>query len=155
MAYTRSTQVDPAPGGDTVKSAILDLDADLTAAFAGLNAEETARGLKAPIASPTFTGVVTIPAGASIDGFAPLASPALTGTPTAPTAAVGTATTQLATCALVASTAFVAALPGQTGNAGKFVTTDGENASWTAIPDTRPFADNEVLAQSHAIALSL
>ena len=37
----------------------------------------------APIDSPTFTGTVTIPSGASISGFAPLASPALTGTATA------------------------------------------------------------------------
>jgi len=36
--------------------------------------------LKAPLASPTFTGTVTIPAGASISGFAPLASPTFTGT---------------------------------------------------------------------------
>jgi len=40
----------------------------------------TAIGLKAPIASPTFTGTVTIPSGASISGFAPLASPTFTGT---------------------------------------------------------------------------
>jgi hypothetical protein len=59
----------------------------------------TSVGLKAPIASPTFTGTVTIPAGASISGFAPLASPALTGTPTAPTAAANTNTTQVATTA--------------------------------------------------------
>jgi hypothetical protein len=38
----------------------------------------------ATLASPTFTGTVTIPAGASISGFAPLASPAFTGTPTVP-----------------------------------------------------------------------
>ena len=55
----------------------------------------------APLASPTFTGTVTIPAGASISGFAPLASPTLTGTPAAPTAAAGTNTTQLATTAFV------------------------------------------------------
>lgn len=35
---------------------------------------------KAPLASPTFTGTVTIPAGASISGYAPLASPTFTGT---------------------------------------------------------------------------
>ena len=35
---------------------------------------------KAPIASPTFTGTVTIPAGASISGYAPLAGPTFTGT---------------------------------------------------------------------------
>ena len=40
----------------------------------------TALGTKAPIASPTFTGTVTIPAGASISGYAPLASPTFTGT---------------------------------------------------------------------------
>ena len=46
-------------------------------------ATQTALDLKANLASPTFTGTVTIPSGASISGFAPLASPALTGTATA------------------------------------------------------------------------
>jgi hypothetical protein len=62
-----------------------------------------------------------------------LASPTFTGTPAAPTAAVGTGTTQIATTAFVAATALVSALPGQVGNSGKFVTTDGANASW-AVP---------------------
>ena len=39
---------------------------------------------KAPLASPTFTGTVTIPSGASISGFAPLAGPTFTGSPTVP-----------------------------------------------------------------------
>jgi len=56
---------------------------------------------RAPLASPTFTGTVTIPAGASISGFAPLAGPTFTGVPSAPTAAVDTNTTQLATTAYV------------------------------------------------------
>ena len=55
----------------------------------------------APLASPTFTGTVTIPAGASISGFAPLASPTFTGTPAAPTASSGDNTTQIATTAFV------------------------------------------------------
>jgi hypothetical protein len=38
----------------------------------------------ATLASPTFTGTVTIPAGASISGFAPLASPTFTGSPVVP-----------------------------------------------------------------------
>lgn len=46
-------------------------------------AQQTALDLKANIASPTFTGTVTIPAGASISGFAPTASPTFTGTVTA------------------------------------------------------------------------
>ena len=61
------------------------------------------------------------------------ASPGLTGIPTAPTATVGTSTTQIATTDFVTATSFVAALPGQAGNAGKFVTTDGTNASWSYI----------------------
>jgi hypothetical protein len=62
----------------------------------------------APLASPTFTGTVTIPAGASISGFAPLASPTFTGTPAAPTATAGTNTTQLATTAFVQAAAATA-----------------------------------------------
>jgi predicted nucleic acid-binding Zn-ribbon protein len=66
-----------------------------------ISTSATAIALKANIASPTFTGTVTIPEGASISGFAPLASPALTGTPTAPTATANTSTTQVATTAFV------------------------------------------------------
>jgi hypothetical protein len=65
--------------------------------------------------------------------LAPLASPALTGVPTSTTAATGTSTNQIATCAFVAAQAFNVALPAQTGNAGKYVTTDGTNASWVSI----------------------
>lgn len=67
---------------------------------------------------------------AALNLKAPIESPALTGVPTAPTPAVGTATNQLSNCAFVAATAFSAALPAQTGNAGKFVTTNGTVASW-------------------------
>ena len=58
-------------------------------------------GAYAPLASPTFTGTVTIPSGASIDGFALLASPVFTGVPEAPTAVSATNTTQIATTAFV------------------------------------------------------
>jgi hypothetical protein len=66
QAITASNVVN-APAGNiistTVQNAINELDQE-----------------KAPIASPTFTGTVTIPAGASISGYAPLASPTFTGT---------------------------------------------------------------------------
>ena len=65
--------------------------------------------------------------------LAPLASPALTGIPTSTTASAGTGTNQIATCEFVAATAFSPALPAQTGNAGKFVTTDGVNARWGSL----------------------
>ena len=109
----------------------------------------------APLADPTFTGTVTLPSTTSIggvsaaeivyldgvtsnvqtqlDGKAGLASPAFTGTPTAPTASTGTNTTQVATTAFVQQAAFNDTLPSQTGNAGKYVTTDGTNASWGTI----------------------
>lgn len=63
----------------------------------------TAASTYAPLASPTFTGTVTIPAGASISGYALLASPTFTGTPAAPTATAGTNTTQIATTAFVST----------------------------------------------------
>jgi hypothetical protein len=49
---------------------------------------------------------------------------------TVATASPGTSTTQAASTAFVAAQAFSAALPAQTGNAGKFVKTDGSTASW-------------------------
>lgn len=119
------------------------------------SAIQTQIDAKAPSASPTFTGTAVLPATTSIgtvsatelayvdgvtsaiqtqlDAKAPLASPAFTGTPTAPTAAAGTSTTQIASTAFVAGTAFASALPAQTGNAGKFVTTDGATASWASV----------------------
>lgn len=69
----------------------------------------------------------------TFSSYATLASPSFSGTPIAPTATTGTATAQLATTAFVAATALVSALPGQTGNAGKRITTDGSNASWTGL----------------------
>jgi hypothetical protein len=60
-------------------------------------------------------------------------SPTFSGVPISTTASPGTNTTQVATCAFVVAQAFNAALPAQAGNAGKFVTTDGTNASWAEL----------------------
>jgi hypothetical protein len=65
---------------DTLKEISDYIAQDQTAA----SAVATSLATKAPIASPTFTGTVTIPAGASIAGFAPIASPTFTGTVTIP-----------------------------------------------------------------------
>ena len=55
----------------------------------------------------------------------------LTGTVLrAATAPAGTSTDQVATTAFVTNQAFASVLPGQLGNAGKFLTTDGNLASW-------------------------
>ena len=59
----------------------------------------------------------------------------------APTLTAGTATTDVATTAFVASAALAAALPGQTGNAGKVISTDGTNASWVQPVFLTPYAN--------------
>ena len=61
----------------------------------------------APLASPTFTGTVTIPAGASISGFAPLASPTFSGTPSLPTGTTGVTQSAGNDTTALATTAFV------------------------------------------------
>jgi hypothetical protein len=82
----------------------------------------------AQIESPTFTGAVTIPSGASISGYlttssaastyAPLASPALTGNPTAPTPATSDNDTSIATTAFVKAQGYLTSAP-VTSVAGK------------------------------------
>jgi hypothetical protein len=102
----------------------------------------------APIASPTFTGTVTIPSGASISGYAPLASPALTGSPTAPTATAGTSTTQVATTSFVTSAISTqAAVTVTTAHGGTGLTTLGtanqvlqvNSGATAAVWSSRPY----------------
>ena len=70
-----------------------------------------------------------------IDLKAPLASPVLTGVPEAPTASTGTNNEQIATTAFVVATSLTASLPGQTGNDGKVLMTDGIDADWSDTLD--------------------
>lgn len=75
----------------------------------------------------------------AINSKADIASPALTGTPTAPTATAGSSGAQIATLDFVNATSFSTNLPGQSGNNGKVIVTDGTNASWIdtfAVPWT-------------------
>ena len=110
-------------------------------------ATQTALDLKAPIASPTFTGTVSgvtkthvglgnvdntsdankpvsTATQTALDLKAPIASPALTGTPTAPTATAGTNTTQVATTAFVGT-----AVANLVGTASSTLDTLGEIAT--------------------------
>ena len=93
----------------------------------------TATSTYAPLASPTFTGTVTIPAGASISGFATLASPTFTGTPAAPTATSGTNTTQVATTAFVqtAVSNLINSAPGALDTLAELATALGSDASFS------------------------
>lgn len=81
-------------------------------------------GLNAPI-QPQIDSKGAI-AGQTWSGTHDYTSAALT----AATLPAGTATNAVATTSFVASAALSSALPGQTGNAGKYVKTDGSNASW-------------------------
>ena len=49
------------------------------------------------------------------------------------TQVTGDSSSKAASTAFVTAAAFVSALPGQSGHAGQFVTTDGNNASWVSI----------------------
>lgn len=127
--------------------------------------------LKANLASPTFTGVPAAPTPNNSDNsttiattafvknqsylttttaastYAPIASPTFTGVPAAPTATNGTNTTQIATTAFVQNAlATFVTLPSQTGNSGKYLTTNGTTASWNNI------AQSDVTGLSAALA---
>lgn len=124
---------------------------------------QTQLNAKAPTAGPTFTGTVTLPSTTSIgtvsdvelgylDGATSnlqtqinakgaIAGQTWTGshsytgaTITVPTVTIGDATNNAASTAFVAATSFSSALPGQAGNAEKFVQTDGSSASWQYGP---------------------
>lgn len=116
--------------GVTATTAELNILDGVTATTAELNVLD---GITATVTELNYTDGVTSAIQGQIDLKAPLASPALTGTPTAPTAASGTNNTQVATTAFATQLAFAAALPAQTGNSGKFITTDGTTASWEYI----------------------
>lgn len=76
------------------------------------------------------TGATSAAAALAALGGVGVNSPVFTGVPEAPTAAPGTSTNQLATTAFAAALGMSAALPGQTGNAGRAIATDGSTATW-------------------------
>lgn len=117
--YSRVFEVDPGSANrskpvedefDRIAAAFGVVETDNTAAHDALSA---AIALKANIASPTFTGTVTVPAIASVltDDNQP-------------------ATTAFVQDVLGASGAL---LPPQAGNAGNYLQTDGTSASWAAV----------------------
>jgi hypothetical protein len=112
----------------------------------------------AQIESPTFTGTVTIPSGASISGYlttssaastyAPLASPALTGNPTAPTPDTADNDTSIATTAFVKAQGYLTSAPvtsvaGKTG-AVTLVNTDISGLGTMATANTADYSTTTV-----------
>ena len=116
----------------------------------------TADGVKVTGTALTVTTTtVTLPAGTSIGDVSAVELATLNGVTsniqtqldskvtnggalldgtTAVTQPTGDNSTKVATTAFVMTAAFNTALPMQSGNAGKFVTTDGVNASWADVP---------------------
>ena len=127
-----------------------------TSALALTATVNTALALKAPLASPTFTGTVagitksmvglgnvdntadsakpvSTATQTALDLKAPLASPVLTGTPTAPTATAGTNTTQIATTAFVGTAVsnLVASAPAALDTLNELAAALGNDASFS------------------------
>lgn len=98
--------------------------AEMTAFETDIDALESTRALKA---GDTHTGTHTFSGTANF-----------TGTATAPTLTYGTTGNRIATVDYVLAASFAASLPGQTGNSGKILTTDGTNASWINAPSGLP-----------------
>lgn len=82
----------------------------------------------------TLTGNQTVSGTLGVTGALTGSTGAFSGDVTGQTASVGDNSTKFATTAFAVGLAFTAALPAQTGNAGKYVTTDGTNASWASLP---------------------
>ena len=95
----------------------------LAAEAAELARALAAEALKAPIASPTFTGTVTIPAGANIAGYAATTGAAFTGAITvqAPTASLNPATKGYVDGAIFSGGAAPVWVSGQTYTSGNVV----------------------------------
>ena len=90
-----------------IKSTIKATFPNITGAMTATHIQLNTIPLLAPIASPTFTGVVTVP------------------TPVNATDAV--------TKIYADGLAFSYTLPGQAGNAGKFIATDGTTPFWSPV----------------------
>ena len=73
-------------------------------------------------------------------------------TVTVPTQAPGDSSTKAASTAFVATQAFNTALPNQTGNSGKFVTTDGTVASWANVLPTQTGNNGKALVTNGTTA---
>lgn len=89
------------------------------------------------IATTAFTnaavGVETSRATNAEALLAPIDNPIFTGNPKAPTPTAGNNSTDIATTEFVVALGLSAALPGQSGSAGKFISTNGTNPSWKRL----------------------
>ena len=138
-AFTSLTASGGALSGVTVNNSPIGATTPSTGAFTSLTASSgTLSGVT--LQNTTFSGTAsgTLDGVTVVNGVLSNCQASLTGTPTAPTAVLGTNTTQIATTAFVAQQAFSTALPGQSGNDGKALLTDGANAFWGYVSNDLP-----------------
>lgn len=92
---------------------------------------DTFKFLKPPITTLTPSeDTHLVPLGYAEDTFAPLLNPTFSASGAPSWAGTPALSTHLATKGYVDATAFAPVLPGQAGNAGKVVSTDGSSAGW-------------------------
>lgn len=120
LVVTNPTASDPKSAGDDhlrfIKSAIKTTFPNVAGAVTVTHTQINSVAGKADAASPTFTGVVTVPTPSNA--------------------------TDAASKGYCDGLAFATALPAQAGNAGKFVTTDGVTASWSGVPGATIYLNN-------------
>lgn len=105
--------IDGAPGAlDTLNELAAALNDDASYATTITNA----LSLKAPLASPTFTGTVTLPNSTVTNAML-----------------VNSGITINGSSVSLGGSVNITGLPSQSGNTGKYLTTDGTNASWGII----------------------
>lgn len=144
LVATNPTGLDPKSQGDdhirllksTIKATLPNITGAVTATQAELNILDGATLSTAELnvldgVTVTASDLNTVTTRALKAGDTYTGTHNLTGaTVNVATQATGDASNKAASTAFVAATALSTALPGQTGNAGKFITTDGTNASW-------------------------
>jgi len=152
-AGTNSTQVATTAYADAAVAALVDAAPGtlntLNELAAAINDDAsyastitTALGLKAPLASPTFTGTVTLPSATSGANLVNIPNAALDNS---------SITINGSAVSLGGSTT-IDALPSQTSNSGKYLTTNGTAASWATI--SFPYVPIPVTSVSSNISLT-
>lgn len=116
---------------------------------------------------PNFTATPVTPTTADLNTIAGASSTGATALNVATQAATNNSTlaasTAMVQAALLASTGVTAVLPAQSGNSGKFLTTDGSSASWEGLPSLNRIINggmaidcrNEGAAQTFTAAAAL
>lgn len=118
--------------GSRTKARSVTMREEFSSIEAGFDAVETSLLLKAPKASPVFSGTLTAPAATvNFSGAAAV---------TAPTVSVGDNSTNVATTAFAVAVLGAAGslIPPQATHAGKVLTTDGTSYSWQIVPVELP-----------------